>query len=124
MMQDAPIQPYFASSVNFTFEEEREGNVIRQLRNCITQKALPVLAGAAVGGLASHLRRIRDLDPVNMIAQLPDGTERVNTFFDLCCKVTSAAYHACMLTWTPQSGSCGEHVRMTFVGLILHPCHM
>ena len=89
-MQGAPIEPYFANTVNFTFEEAREGELIRLLRNIVTAKALPILAGATAGGLASHLRRIRDLDPIRMVTVLPDGTERVNTFFDLCCKVASA----------------------------------
>lgn len=87
-MQGEPIQPYFSSSTNYTMNDQ-ERNIVNLLRTFMTAAAeLPAVAPN------KYLTRICDLDPKNMWDEREDGARVPNTFFDVCCKVSSLG-HAC-----------------------------
>ena len=78
-VQDEQITAYYSSAPQYTMNS-REENIVRLLRT-----ALRDLHGQDAGG--SYLRRIRDLDPPNMMTIDQEGEPWRNSFFDICCKV-------------------------------------
>ncbi len=77
--QDEQITAYYSSAPQYTMNS-REENIVRLLRT-----ALRDIHEQDAG--ASYMRRIRDLDPPNMMTLDQQGQPWRNSFFDICCKV-------------------------------------
>ena len=84
-MQDERIIPLVSSATQYTMSNHEE-NIVRLLRSALQEEP-----AQDAGGI--YMRRIRDLDPPNMVSVNQEGHARANTFFDICCKVWCRSSH-------------------------------